>query len=138
MPSGFPRTEGGPMRNRTLALLLGMVVFAGCASLRGPAQQIGPTLTIHNQSQRLLELGYRCMPNGAVRRLGEVPPQDAETFVVRPASCTTVHLVRQRPISSGGDPPTFAVVPIFDGDHAEVVVDFTGVVMQVRQRSASR
>jgi len=123
------------MRRTTLALALLALPLAGCATLRGPVEVAGPEITIHNEAHRLLELSYRCVENGPARRLGTVAPMQTVSFVLRPASCRTVYLVRDGYGVQHPDPPAFAVLPLLGRGSLEVVIGASGLVM--RQEGAS-
>jgi hypothetical protein len=114
-----------------LVTVLVAVVVASCASLAVPAGEHGPTLTIRNEGERTLDLSYRCIDHGPVRRLGAIPPRSSDTFVLEPASCSTIHLVRQPLLGlAQPDAPAFAVVPLFDSGSVELVFGNTGLLMR--------
>jgi hypothetical protein len=123
------------MRKLAAAVLLAAIA-SGCATLRAPLPDDGPHLTISNEAFGPLELAYRCSENGPVRRLGAIQPRSSQTFVLRPAFCSTAYLIRQ-PL--GGIQPLgidlvgerhFAVVPFFGKRTAEIVWAAPGVIVR--------
>lgn len=127
------------MRTLVIAGSLALLV-AGCASLRGPVVESGPTLTIHNERFVALDLVYRCTENGPAVPLGIVRPGTAETFVLKPAFCSTVYLI-SRP--AGVQPlgldhkgePAFATIQLLSEGATEVVFAAAGFI--VRKDSAN-
>jgi hypothetical protein len=121
---------------RRYAIVVLLVLAAGCASLRGPQPEVtGPLLTITNEAFAPLDLSYRCTENGPVRRLGAVNPQRTATFVLRPAFCTTVYLIRVplaglQPIGidKWGERP-IAVIQMSEENTANVVFASPGVLV---------
>ena len=111
-----------------------LLLSTACASFRGAAEVEGPMLTIANESFAQLDLSYRCTENGPVQRLGAVNPQRTATFVVRPAFCRTVYLIRQpigiQPLGldKGGEQP-IAVIQLGEGDSADLIFTAAGVLM---------
>jgi len=130
------------MRKFVSAVILALAA-AGCASLRGPVVETGRTLTIHNEGFALLDLSYRCTENGPVARLGAVRAQATQTFVLKPASCSTVYLISQPP---GLQPigldrqgaRAFAVVPLFGEAHAEIALTSAGVIVRRDSSTVAR
>jgi hypothetical protein len=123
------------MRKLAATALLAAVA-SGCATLRAPLADDGPHLTITNEAFGPLELAYRCSENGPVTRLASVQPRTSQTFVLRPAFCSTAYLIRQ-PL--GGIQPLgidlvgerhFAIVPFFGKRAAEVVWASPGVLIR--------
>jgi hypothetical protein len=117
-------------RGSMLAPLLALTVSA-CAAAVLPGQGAGPTLTISNEGDRALDLAYRCSESGPVRRLGVVPPRATDTFILTPAYCSTVHLVR-RPLLGIDlhDPLAVTVVPLLGQSSVELVFARTGLLMR--------
>jgi hypothetical protein len=116
--------------NRFGLPLLGLltVVIGGCASLRGPVEQTGQMVTVHNERSSLVDLSYRCVENGAVRRLGPVEPRSSRTFAVGP--CATLYLVSHTGGIVDMDARSFATVPLFDDSPIEIVLGLHGGVMR--------
>lgn len=127
------------MRKFVSAVILALAT-AGCATMRGPVVDSGRTLTIHNEAFGIMDLSYRCTENGPVARLGNVRPGTSQTFVLKPASCSTVYLIAQPPglqpigLDRQGARP-FAVVPLFGEERAAIALTSTGVI--VRRDSAT-
>ncbi len=120
------------MARMSLFVLLIPVMVSGCATLRAPVEEVpGMPVTIHNERAALLDLSYRCVENGPIRRLGAVGPRESQTFSVRPATCGTLYLVSQSPISvMDPDARAFATVPLFGESSVEIVFGVHGGVMR--------
>jgi hypothetical protein len=130
------------MRAFCSAVILAFLV-SGCATLRGPVAEEGPSLTVRNEGFSLLDLAYRCTENGPVTTLGSVRGQTVETFVLKPAFCSTVYLIR-RPtgiqplgLDRKGEQAFASVVLSADGT-ATVVFTVTGVMLRKDSADVAR
>ena len=108
------------------ALFLLALVAGGCALVRGPAGDSGPVLVVTNDLYHAVDLAYRCVDGAPLRRLGTIAPGRSVRFVLRPASCSTVHLVSQPLGFSETDRPPFAVFPLQGERSLEVTIQSTG------------
>ena len=105
------------------------VAASGCALGRAPAEG-GPVLVVNNDLHHAVDLAYRCVDGAPLRRLGTIRPGGSERFVLRPASCSTVHLLSQPLGFSDPDRAPFAVFPLQGDRSLEVTIESTGGIVR--------